>query len=216
MNRFGLPDDYVERAAPAYAHDQDGIGFQPHVYDLAGALASMLGVKKIFDVGCGMGHKLAALRERGFEVIGLDYGANLSAARQLLYGSWHEVNFERFDASQYERLADAAVIICADVIEHLIDPTCLVAALRGWLAVSPVALLSTPERVLCWGAAHRGPPPNTAHIREWTRVELVEYLTRSGLRVVFSGFTQTHLAHPETGAHQGCQTTLVLLQGGVL
>lgn len=218
MNEYSIRDDYQARPEPEYAHDDDESGFQPHVYTLAQSLACVIGAQTLIDIGCGAASKLAACWP-ALAIVGLDYGTNLSrAAVRYPFGTWLECDLERLDPAVLQRVCSVdlrrSVLICADVIEHLIDPTALLTALKDWLALAPLALLSTPERVLCWGAEHVGPPPNPTHVREWTRVELVDYLTKSGLQVVFSGFTQTHLAHPETGAHQGCQTTLVILEGG--
>lgn len=221
--RFGIKAGYVERAVPEYVDDDNTGGFQPHVYDLAACLGrlaqsrrALAGNQTIIDIGCGKAVKLAGLNRSGFspefDIIGIDTGANLAVARQSPFGTWFDVDLERVGPSilsSYD--VDGAVLICADVIEHLVDPTCLVKTLREWMRLAAVGLLSTPERVLCYGPEHNGPPPNPSHVREWTRVELVTYLTASGLDVAFSGITQTHAAHPETGAHQGCQTTLVVL-----
>lgn len=213
---FGLPAAYVERSKPDYTVDEDESGFQPHVYDLAGWLASMSGARRIVDIGCGKASKLVKLAERGFEIVGVDYGSNLDMAMaRYPQGRWIKADLERFDPTALLDEVDGSVIVCADVIEHLVDPSALLDALRVWLTRAKVCILSTPERVLCYGKQHSGPPPNPSHVREWTRVELVHYLQNNGLSVTFSGFTQTHVDHPETGAHQGCQTTLVILRGRV-
>ena len=208
---FRIRADYVPRLTPGYATDDLVSGFQPHVYDLARSLARLLGVRTVIDIGCGAAGKLVEFSPE-FKVVGMDYGPNLAAAQERCpAGKWIEVDLENFSPEIIS--AEDSVLICADVIEHLVEPASLVKALGTWLEVAPLALLSTPERVLCWGADHAGPPPNPTHVREWTRVELVEYLRRSGLRVAFAGVTQTHADHPETGAHQGCQTTIVICEG---
>lgn len=211
---YFIKPGYVERSAPEYSNDADAHGFQPHVYDLAKTLAQLAGSRTVVDIGCGSGEKLAQIAEGdAFDVIGVDYGPNLDIARGRRLHVL-EVDLERVKPEDVP-VRPRDTIICADVIEHLVRPEQLVSALRSWMTKAAVAVLSTPERVLCWGTAHNGPPPNAAHVREWTRVELVNYLQHSGLRIAFSGFTQSHEAHPETGAHQGCQTTLVVLQGGI-
>lgn len=210
MTDFGIRSGYTERAAPIYALDAEISGFQPHVYDLARTFARASGSRRIVDIGCGKASKLVALASE-FEIVGLDTGENLQyPAGRYPFGRWINVDLETVTPG----VVDVAnsVVICADVIEHLQNPSALVVALCFWMRDAVVGLLSTPERTLCYGADHAGPPPNPAHVREWTRVELVDYLTQSGLTVGFSGLTQTHIDHPETGAHQGCQTTVVVLE----
>lgn len=202
---------YVERERPEYSHDADAHGFQPHVYDLAVMLARLGRASGIVDIGCGAGEKLAAITE--FMTVGWDYGENIRVAHERHPERiWREIDLETVRADQV-CIAPRDVIVCADVIEHLMNPEPLLIAMREWLRTASCAVLSTPERVLCYGRAHNGPPPNPAHVREWTRVELVMLLNRHHLDVAFSGFTQTHEAHPETGEHQGCQTTVVVLKG---
>jgi hypothetical protein len=76
-------------------------------------------------------------------------------------------------------------VICADVIEHLVDPDpalgllCRAAGENGWI------LISTPERHRLRGRrAMACTKPD--HVREWSRGEFVQYLRASGLGVVQS------------------------------
>ena len=73
-----------------------------------------------------------------------------------------------------------AVIVCADVIEHLVRPEILLRNIRAALDQADAAILSTPERSLTWGARHTGPPPNVAHIREWDLREFSAFLASEG------------------------------------
>jgi hypothetical protein len=91
------------------------------------------------------------------------------------------------------------------VIEHLKDPTNLLAFLRECMRWARAGLLSTPERELTHGPEHAGPPPNPAHVREWSARELRELLLDSGLTVSFVGLTRSH------DGSDGMQTILVML-----
>jgi SAM-dependent methyltransferase len=189
-DRFFLPPGYVERPRPSYFVDVNDRTWQPHVYPLAAALARHAGATHIVDVGCGRAGKLAALRGE-LSVIGIDYGPNLQHCReQYPDATWIEADLEQpAPCPLDERLIAQSVIVCADVIEHLVDPTALLAMLAGMGADAPAVLLSTPERVRTWGPTHLGPPPNVAHVREWSLDELCTLATHHGLTLAFAGVT---------------------------
>jgi hypothetical protein len=82
-----------------------------------------------------------------------------------------EIDLEA-DGAELPVDANGAIIICADVIEHLRRPEHLLERLQAALDDGAhLVLLSTPERDLWWGFAHRGPPPNEGHVREWNSAE---------------------------------------------
>jgi hypothetical protein len=64
-----------------------------------------------------------------------------------------------------ERIAREAVVICADVIEHLPDPVPLVRNLASLAERSRAVVVSTPDRALVGGPHHLGPPGNPSHAR---------------------------------------------------
>jgi methyltransferase family protein len=214
---YKIKAGYVTRAEPAYTVDTDDGGFQPHVYELAATLGRLAGSHRVIDVGCGKAVKLVKNFHPRCDIVGVDYGENLEVAAALYpFGTWVRADLESDPWQWMQHLGEywrGSVVICSDVIEHLKDPRPMLSGLRVLMDFADVGVLSTPERVLCYGKAHNGPPPNPSHVREWTRVELLELLDEAGLRVQFSGFTQTHIDHPETGEHQGCQTTVVVLKG---
>lgn len=193
---FHLPVGYHENPGPVYFLDDPtadrGIVFQPDVYTLAEYLAELtgggaLGPPAIVDVGCGWGDKLALMHDRhpGWTFHGVDYGANIARCRQAWpWGSWVEHDLETFVALD----ADEAIVICSDVIEHLVDPLPLIASLRASGAAAIV--LSTPERDVQHGYDHRGPSPNLCHVREWNAHELHVLLEEHGLRIRHHGLTR--------------------------
>jgi hypothetical protein len=180
---YCITSGYRIRPVPEYYADTPtNITWQPDVYPEARRIAGIVGASTIIDIGSGNGDKLAALHPE-FAIVGLDIGVNLDHVRGAHpQGTWLEHDLEHpgplpLDA---ELLADS-VVICADVIEHLMQPEHLLAKLvdafeRGAAAV----LLSTPERDRTWGPNHAGPPPNPCHVREWTLDELGALLDRAG------------------------------------
>ena len=188
---FFIKAEYVERSEPEYFVDNVvGTIHQPDVYPFAAHVARRLGCEAIIDIGCGRGQKLAQLHPE-FHVIGIDFGDNIEyCAQHYPFGTWIPCNLE--ENSQMVLPTDVvgkAIVVCADVIEHLVNPVPLLALLRGLMAHAPYGILTTPERDLVRGAEHFGPPPNLSHVREWNLDELRTLLQWSGIDVEFSGLT---------------------------
>ncbi len=201
-----IPPDYFDDAGRADAH----IVHQPDVYALAAHLGVLHGATHVIDVGCGAAEKLLPLAGR-FKLIGLDIGLNLRRTRaRSPEHTWLEFDAERDPPPALPpSLLARSVIVCADVIEHLADPTGLLLALRALLEHAPVALLSTPERVLVRGADDQGPPANVAHVREWALDELVALTSAAGLAPTFAGLTVNNDRDLEK------KTSLLVLEGEV-
>ena len=180
---YFLPEGYVSRLQPEYFVDEDlNAVWQPDVYPEAAVLGRRLGCSRIVDVGCGTAAKLAALHPE-FRVVGIDFGPNLEACRaRYPFGTWIDLDLDGADELPVKELDDT-LVVCADVIEHLVRPELLLRALRGALARgASTILLSTPDRELSNAVGHRGPPLNRAHVREWSRPELERLLASFDLR----------------------------------
>jgi SAM-dependent methyltransferase len=179
VSAYFIKDGYREQANPEYFEDiYDDVCYQPHVYPKAAELARRLGCGRIIDIGCGHAEKLVALHSE-FEIMGLDYGSNVEYCRRYGVGTWIEWDIERDPLPSLP--AEGSVIVCADVIEHLIDPRTLLGHLKTLLQDAAAGLMSTPERDLTHGPDHFGPPPNACHVREWNLEELGALLTSEGL-----------------------------------
>jgi hypothetical protein len=127
----------------------------------------------------------------GFRKVGVDFGGNLDHCRQAFPAeTWIEADLER-DAviSVDDATLRRSVVICADVIEHLVDPTSLLALLRGLTDKASAVIVTTPERDLVRGVADTGPPANSAHVREWNLEELRRLLQAHELAPSFLGLT---------------------------
>lgn len=193
MNDYELPDGYRENPAAYFVDDVTatrGIVFQPDVYNLAEAIAEMIAAGVLVDVGCGWGEKLAGIRARhpDWILVGMDHGVNLEHCRSTGdWARWMELDLETIPEDGL-RAAAGAVIIAADVIEHLSDPRPFIRALAR--SGARAVVLSTPDRELEHGAKHRGPPPNRCHVREWSGAELGRFLRGEGLDIRFVGLTR--------------------------
>lgn len=188
-----LPGPYFVRAGyrprlePEYDRPHDrlpaGVVWQPDVYPAAARIATALGCSRIIDLGCGDGDKLVELYPV-FEILGLDFGPNLEQCRHRhSVGTWLEHDLERDEPLPLspKQLA-GSVVVCADVIEHVRYPEVLLSNLLATLEHAGCVVLSTPERDLTRGLHHLGPPPNPAHVREWSMDELEALLAASGFK----------------------------------
>lgn len=185
-DKYFIRNGYRSRDDPSYDSrvGDDDIVWQPDVYPEAARVAAALGASCIIDVGAGDGAKLAQLHPQ-FELIGTDLpGPNLDHCR----ASYPHVEWIEHDAESVEPLPVAddvlarSIVVCCDVIEHLLRPDRLLDTLRDALDVARAVVLSTPARDLTWGADHLGPPPNPSHVREWTVDELAALLDIFGFR----------------------------------
>jgi hypothetical protein len=191
---YFIKPGYASRAVPEYFHDTlaetQGITHQPDAYPFAAHLAAFHGCRHIIDIGCGLAHKLVELHPR-FEVIGVDFGDNLRGCRERYpFGRWIEWDLERDGLLEIDpAIVAGSIVICSDVIEHLVDPSGLLSNLRALLERAPAAVLTTPERDLVRGSSHFGPPQNPSHVREWNLAELETLLRAERLNINFIGLT---------------------------
>lgn len=187
---YCIKDGYRHNENPLYFVDDTGeIVWQPDVYPFALEVADERGAKAIVDIGCGRAGKLAALQAEHPDrrYIGIDYGANIEWCRERYdWGEWLEEDFDQ----PHIIVAAGAVIVCADVIEHLRRPEHLLAAIHGSGCVAVV--LSTPERERTYCMDHDGPPTNPCHVREWNLGEFDELLRQSGFEIEHLGVTRSN------------------------
>lgn len=171
MNFFTKPG-YRHREDQTYFEDREdltGILWQKDVYDFTINTAKLMGLELIIDVGCGSAKKL---RNCGLEFIGIDYGPNLPEG-----GAFIKCNLE---SGLPENLNfSKAAVICADVLEHLINPEPLLIDFS--FCTAPLLVISTPDRDLLHGPTHMGPPDNPCHVREWNHEEFQSLLDYYGI-----------------------------------
>jgi len=186
---YHLPAKYRENPGPVYFLDDvtstRGIVFQAAVYEEAERLAVELGIERIIDVGCGWGDKLAKLHEAHPDWIieGVDYGDNIEHCRQTHpWGRWHEADLDGDALSASLTGAPPAVVICADVVEHVLDPDRLLRKLAN--LGQPIVVLSTPAREVQYPKGHMGPPQNLCHVREWRSSEFAKVVQDAGFTIL--------------------------------
>jgi SAM-dependent methyltransferase len=201
-NNFFLKNGYNARANPEYFTDElEGITWQPDVYPIAAEFALKKGSRKIIDIGCGRALKLSKLQRQrpDWEFIGIDYGANVSWCRENhRFGTWIEADLEYGILRERNFAVEKSILICSDVIEHLINPVPFLRLIRNLLRRGAVAVIfSTPERDRTRGEGDNGPPENPCHVREWNAEEFKALLEWAGFELIYLGLTRSNDAEPD-------------------
>jgi len=145
---------------------------------------------RVLDVGCGTGSVARLVRHlRGARVLGLEPNperARLARERGI------EVEVGTFDASVVRRHGAFDVVLLADVLEHLEDPSAMLRELRGALAPGGRVLASIPN-VAHWSvrlallAGRFDYQPtgimDATHLRWFTRASVERLFRESGYAV---------------------------------
>lgn len=204
-----LPENYVRRSAPEYFNDSTAQLYQPDVYYFAQKLAEGFGAQTLIDIGCGNGDRVVEI-SKNIKCIGMDFGNNLNSAKNKYPDkSWLNINFEESMLHLLD-VPNKGFVICADVIEHLINPMHLIEYLRGILPNVYGIVISTPDRDRARGVSHLGPPTNLSHVAEWSKEELNLFLKNNGLVPMLHGFTR-NISNNTTRS-----TQVVFIPGGLL
>lgn len=193
MDGYGIEPGYRARTAARSFDDGGGERYwtaarlalsgewQYYVYRLARDLIRRRGCKNVLDVGSGPGAKLRELIDPVCaDVVMVDQSPIRAVAERTVPGA----RFVAADLAEIDldlgRRFD--VVICSDVLEHLLDPDPCLEFVRRHLAPDAVAVLSTPDRDHL-----RGPgcmqSPHAEHVREWSGAEFRAYLESRGFTV---------------------------------
>jgi 2-polyprenyl-3-methyl-5-hydroxy-6-metoxy-1,4-benzoquinol methylase len=194
MKTLFLPDDYVSRATPAPFPDaDDGLEWQCGAYEILRRMVfpdSGVARSSVVDVGCGQARKLERFRSVE-QVTVFDTQDTVTKLREQ--SPWLKSYPVNLDGPFALAVPLGSAVICADVVEHLASPHFLInelARLRNSFGCS--VILTTPDRILTHGPDHKGPPPNPAHVREWSMSEFVRFCAELGLTGGEWSHTQTH------------------------
>lgn len=158
--------------------------WQHHVYAWAGRLIRERGVSRVLDLGCGAGTKTGRhLVPVAREVVGVDQASALAIARtRVPHAEFHEIDLEQPELPAMEGFD---LVVCADVVEHLVDPDPMLAFVARVSRPGALLLISTPERDRERGRSCRA-AEKPEHVREWSRSEFRAFLASRGLRPVRS------------------------------
>jgi len=201
LTREELRDTSVEGEYWAqWRLDMSGV-YQKHVYAWAARIVGERNVTRFLDVGCGPATKLARhIAPLGCSITGIDQPKAIEIARKqcpdavFVADDLEQPGFVTASPRGAPHEPPFHLVICADVIEHLLDPDPLLAMLRR--AVTPkrspdeggrkgLVLLSTPDRDRVRGRDCRS-ADKPEHVREWSASEFLAYLKSRGWEIVVS------------------------------
>lgn len=173
--RYHIKSFYRHRKAYRHFDDTSNTDkWQREVYLAALELMKSNGFESVIDVGCGSGYKLIQYFKE-YETLGLELPETLEWLRK-------EYPDHKWEASDFSIRGkyETDVVICSDVIEHLVSPDELLEFLKS--IKCQYYVISTPDRDLMyreWKRRYRrhfGPPKNKTHMREWNFEEFGEYI----------------------------------------
>jgi 2-polyprenyl-3-methyl-5-hydroxy-6-metoxy-1,4-benzoquinol methylase len=146
-------------------------GEHAHRYISARSLAAN---KRVLDLGCGVGYGSQLLAGYA-SYVGVDIADDAITAAQNAFGG-PGVAFEVGDVTA-TRIPDDSLdlIVCFEVIEHVLDPESVVREAKRMLAPGGVLVLSTPDKDV-YNAVREA--PNPFHPSELTRTELDHILAK--------------------------------------
>jgi len=186
-DRFGIgdyftPSGYKTNTVKYFDDTPYEDAHQREVYQKAKQLSLQNGYTRILDIGCGSAYKLKTFFE-GFNIVGVDLPTTVNWLKDKYPNDkWLSVDLEK-EELHAELTQEFDLVICSDVIEHMVDPDHLIRLLQK-LSYKKL-VVSTPDRFLIEqrGAARLGPPQNVHHVREWNQREFARYLENSGFTI---------------------------------
>jgi hypothetical protein len=157
---------------------------QKEVYMFAKQFMEENALNNVIDVGCGSAYKLINMLGK-FNTIGIETEPCFSYLNKTYpFSKWLLSGEKEKSFLYYDELYNSELVICSDVIEHIINPDILLDYLISLNA--KYYIISTPCRqILCnhpkfyttYNKSWNGPPINNCHVREWTMNEFKEYIS---------------------------------------
>ena len=112
------------------------------------SITSLAG-KRVLDIGCGGGILAEAMARQGAEVVAIDMAeASLSVARLHQLESKLDIDYRRIPAEELAEQEPASfdVVTCLEMLEHVPDPSAIVAACQKLVKPDGEVLFSTINR----------------------------------------------------------------------
>lgn len=95
---------------------------------------------KILEVGCGYGYTTYAIKQMGFDVLGIDISKNAISFARKQFGD----NFKAIDIDSVKESFD--FILATEVIEHVSNPQVFLSQLKKRLKREGTILITTPNK----------------------------------------------------------------------
>lgn len=155
--------------------------YQYHVYTFAKKLILAKKLTSCIDIGCGSGYKLAHIIAPVCKnSVGIDQPFIVNYCKEVYPNiEWQS---DDFDNPLNNKATKFDLVICADVVEHLLNPDILISYIKSLVHSNSTILISTPERDIMHGLSNMA-ATNKEHIREWNADEFKKYLESQDLVV---------------------------------
>ena len=149
------------------------------------------GTGRVLDVGCAEGYLAKQLTTLGWYVVGIENDPSSASRAQtacdrVILADLNKINPQLLIEEPFD------VVVCGDVLEHLVDPLTVLTDLKGNLNPGGQLICSVPNVAHLWirlnlllgrfTYADRGIMDRT-HLRFFTRRSLIRLLTDAGLAV---------------------------------
>jgi 2-polyprenyl-3-methyl-5-hydroxy-6-metoxy-1,4-benzoquinol methylase len=158
-------------------------------------ILGLLGVKRIADIGSGNGALCGALKNNGYDVVGIENSKSgcLISTQTYPHIKFYNLGVEGSpsDILKNEGVFDA--VVSTEVIEHLYSPHCLPIFSYPLLKESGYLILSTPYHgylknlllsIFNYWDTHHTPLWHGGHIKFWSKKTLTKLLNENGFTVV--------------------------------
>ncbi|MEL6923057.1 MAG: class I SAM-dependent methyltransferase [Bacteroidota bacterium] len=134
-------------------------------------------IQSILDVGCGSGWIAKAMQQRAVQLVSMDISLkNVHTTLQKYPFKGHQgLVADLFALPFRDQTFDC--IVCAEVIEHVVDPGLLIQELVRRLSPNGVLILTTPhdEKIVYHMCVHcNRPTPENAHLHSFTKKKLLD------------------------------------------
>jgi SAM-dependent methyltransferase len=169
-DKYGIKSFYLVRKKNKHFDDtQNKDEYQDEVYKNISQFFINKNLHSILDIGCGSGYKLIKYFGE-YNTMGLEVPPSLDFLKQKYpHKKWMLSDLKKPPEETFD------IVISIDVIEHLMDPDQLIDFIKK-IKCQYIAL-GTPDRKSKRSIfVQIGPPPNSAHVREWSRKEFVQYV----------------------------------------
>jgi SAM-dependent methyltransferase len=147
---------------------------------------------KVLEIGSGLGYLTASLHRAGYDARGLELSARAVEAARARFGDHYVVH----DISHADPGFDGAdVVVMTEVLEHVVDPTALLASIARLLRPGGTALITTPNKSAAAFDAYWLTDNPPVHLWWFSETTLRLMATQVGLQISF-GVTASRQAQP--------------------
>ncbi len=148
-------------------------------YNLYRFILKRLQGKSILDIGCGAGHFLHLVKEKGMTPFGLEENKELIELSKRLYNE--DLGIIQGTAEKLNTLKNTYdSIVMIDVLEHIENDREILKNMREHLKDNGRIVILVPAYQLLYGKRDK----NIGHFRRYTKSSLTEKIQNSGFKIV--------------------------------